>query len=233
MQTNLEKNINLYYNKINYYGVLLDMIKLSCRLQAVADMVKEGACVVDVGTDHGYIPAYLAENQIAKSVIACDINEKPLMSCKRYISSLGLDDRVKCVLSDGLQNIDGEYDTVIIAGMGGELIAQILENADNIQHCRLIINPMTHPELTRKWLYNNGFCIENDIVVADSNHHYSVLLAHYTGEVKEKSEVDYFLGEISDFSDREYFEHLLVYLKNKEKSGVDYSKVISTIEGKI
>lgn len=209
------------------------MIKLSCRLQAVADMVNEGARVVDVGTDHGYIPAYLIKNNIAKSVIACDINEKPLASCKRYISSLGLDDNVKCVLSDGLQSIDGDYDTVIIAGMGGELIAQILENAENIRHCRLIINPMTHPELARKWLYDNGFCIENDIVVADLKHHYSVLSAHYTGKVQEKSEVDYFLGEISDFSDREYFEHLLIYLKNKQKSGVDYSDVISAIEGKI
>ena len=209
------------------------MIKLSCRLQAVADMVNEGARVVDVGTDHGYIPAYLIKNNIAKSVIACDINEKPLASCKRYISSLGLDDKVKCVLSDGLQSIDGDYDTVIIAGMGGELIAQILENAENIRHCRLIINPMTHPELARKWLYDNGFCIENDIVVADLKHHYSVLSAHYTGKIQEKSEVDYFLGEISDFSDREYFEHLLVYLKNKQKSGVDYSDVISAIEGKI
>lgn len=209
------------------------MIKLSCRLQAVADMVNEGASVADVGTDHGYIPAYLIKNNIAKSVIACDINEKPLASCKRYISSLGLDDKVKCVLSDGLQSIDGDYDTVIIAGMGGELIAQILENAENIRHCRLIINPMTHPELARKWLYDNGFCIENDIVVADLKHHYSVLSAHYTGKIQEKSEVDYFLGEISDFSDREYFEHLLVYLKNKQKSGVDYSDVISAIEGKI
>lgn len=209
------------------------MIKLSCRLQAVADMVNEGASVVDVGTDHGYIPAYLIKNNIAKSVIACDINEKPLASCKRYISSLGLDDKVKCVLSDGLQSIDGDYDTVIIAGMGGELIAQILENAENIRHCRLIINPMTHPELARKWLYDNGFCIENDIVVADLKHHYSVLSAHYTGKIQEKSEVDYFLGEISDFSDREYFEHLLIYLKNKQKSGVDYSDVISAIEGKI
>lgn len=209
------------------------MIKLSCRLQAVADMVNEGARVVDVGTDHGYIPAYLIKNNIAKSVIACDINEKPLASCKRYISSLGLDDKVKCVLSDGLQSVDGDYDTVIIAGMGGELIAQILENAENIRHCRLIINPMTHPELVRKWLFDNGFCIENDIVVADLKHHYSVLSAHYTGKIQEKSEVDYFLGEISDFSDREYFEHLLVYLKNKQKSGVDYSDVISAIEGKI
>ena len=209
------------------------MIKLSCRLQAVADMVNEGARVVDVGTDHGYIPAYLIKNNIAKSVIACDINKKPLASCKRYISSLGLDDKVKCVLSDGLQSIDGDYDTVIIAGMGGELIAQILENAENIRHCRLIINPMTHPELARKWLYDNGFCIENDIVVADLKHHYSVLSAHYTGKIQEKSEVDYFLGEISDFSDREYFEHLLIYLKNKQKSGVDYSDVISAIEGKI
>lgn len=209
------------------------MIKLSCRLQAVADMVNEGARVVDVGTDHGYIPAYLIKNNIAKSVIACDINEKPLASCKRYISSLGLDDKVKCVLSDGLKSIDGDYDTVIIAGMGGELISQILENAENIRHCRLIINPMTHPELARKWLYDNGFCIENDIVVADLKHHYSVLSAHYTGKAQKKSVVDYFLGEISDFSDREYFEHLLVYLKNKQKSGVDYSDVISAIEGKI
>ena len=209
------------------------MIKLTDRLQSIADMVDKGATIVDVGTDHGYIPAYLVKNNIVKRAIACDINEGPLNSCKSFVRSLGLEDRIDCVLSDGLKNIDGEYDTVIIAGMGGELISNILDNADRIKTCKLIINPMTHPELARKWLYQNGFCIEKDIVVPDGKHHYSILKAYYTGEIQNKTEKDFFLGEIDDFSNKDYFEHLLVYLRNKQKSGVDYSEIINAIEEKL
>ncbi len=209
------------------------MIKLTKRLQAIADMVRQGSIPVDVGTDHGYIPVYLVENEICKSAVACDINEKPLNSCRMLVSQTGLNDKIKCVLSNGLQGIDENFDTVIIAGMGGELIADILTNANNITSKEIILNPMTHPEIARKWLFDNGFKILNDVIVADGRHHYSVISARYTGDVGEKTQADYYLGSISDFSDKEYFEHLLVYLKNKQKSGIDYNDLIKTIEEKL
>lgn len=209
------------------------MIKLTKRLQAIADMVNRGSIPVDVGTDHGYIPVYLVQNKICKTAVACDINEGPLNSCRMLVSQSGLDDKIKCVLSNGLQSVNDEYDTVIIAGMGGELIADILSKAENITLKNIILNPMTHPEIARKWLYDNGFEITKDIVVADGKHHYSVFSAEYIGIVGEKTQSDYYLGSITDFSDKEYFEHLLVYLKNKQKSGLDLNEPIKSIEEKI
>lgn len=209
------------------------MIKLTKRLQAISNMVKRGSIPVDVGTDHGYIPVYLVQNKICKTAVACDINEGPLNSCRMLVSQSGLDDKIKCVLSNGLQSVDDEYDTVIIAGMGGELIADILSKAENITSKNIILNPMTHPEIARKWLFDNGFEITSDIVVADGRRHYSVFSAEYVGNVGEKKQSDYYLGSITDFSDKEYFEHLLVYLKNKQKSGLDLADLIKTIEEKL
>lgn len=209
------------------------MIKLTKRLQAIADMVKQGSTPVDVGTDHGYIPVYLVENEICNTAIACDINEAPLNSCRFLVSQSGLEDKIKCVLSNGLQSVNENYDTVIIAGMGGELIADILSKAKGVSSKNIILNPMTHPEIARKWLFDNGFEISKDIIVADGRHHYSIFSAEFTGNVDNKTQADYYLGSISDFSDKEYFEHLLVYLKNKQKSGLDLSDLIKTIEEKL
>ncbi len=206
------------------------MIKLSARLQAVADMVSQDATVADIGCDHGYIPAYLAQNKISNRIIAGDINEGPLNSCKRLVKDLNLEDKIQCVLSNGLIDIPQVYDTVIIAGMGGELISDILSQCDYVKQCRLVLNPMSHSELVRKWLYDNGYSILNDAVVTDGKHSYNVLLAEYTDTKQERDIVDYFLGEINNFSDKNYFIHLRNYLINKQKSGADYSKVIRAIE---
>lgn len=210
------------------------MQNLSSRLQAVADMVTQGARLVDVGCDHGYIPVYLIANNRIESAIACDINRGPLASCIALVEDMGLEDRIECVLSDGLAAIDGDsVDDIVIAGMGGELIADILDRCPYARDKHIILNPMTHPELARRWLYDNGYKIDNDIIVSDNGHHYSVLDARYTGIVTERTDIDYFLGGIADYSDTEYFCHLLNYLRNKEKGGADYSAVIAYIEERI
>ena len=209
-------------------------IKLSPRLSAAAELVRDGARLADVGCDHGYVPVSLVLSGKIKSAVACDINEAPLASCKRLVDEYGLDGKIECVLSDGLLNVQGDkVDDILLAGMGGELIASILDACPYVREKHLIINAMTHPEIARRWLYEHGFAILNDNVVPDGRHHYSVLDAEYTGEIKPFCEADCFLGEIDDFSDREYFVHLLNYLKNKQKGGADYSELISTIEGKI
>lgn len=209
-------------------------MKLSKRLSAVAALVKPGASVADVGTDHGYIPVYLVKEGIVKSAVAMDINEGPLSSCKALVEQEELCYAVKTRISDGLDNLaENECDTIIIAGMGGELIADILSRCSYINKKHLILQPMTHPEFARKFLYDNGFEIENDIIVPDGRHFYSVFDAHYTGENKERKKKDYYLGNITDFSHREYFYHLLNYLKSKSKSGEDFTEVINAVEEKL
>lgn len=210
------------------------MQPLSKRLSALAALVNEGERIADIGTDHGYLPVYLYKKGLIKSAVASDINEKPLSSCKAKVEQEALCDVIKTVLSDGLDQISpSDYDTIIIAGMGGEMIADILSREPKIVEKHIILNPMTHPEIARKFLYDNGFEIDRDIIVKDGRHYYSVFDAHYTGEVKEREEADYFLGNIQDFTNKEYLEHLINYLKNKMKSGKDYSKVITELEEKL
>ncbi|MGN0523323.1 MAG: class I SAM-dependent methyltransferase [Eubacterium sp.] len=210
------------------------MIKLSNRLSAAAAMVTRGSRLCDVGTDHGYVPVYLLEQGIIISAVACDINTGPLNSCIALVNECGLNEKIKCVLSNGLEKIsESEIDDILIAGMGGELIADILSACPYAHKKHLILNPMTHPEVARKWLYDNGFDIVNDIIVCDGKHHYNVFDAVYSGNITEKSTVDYYLGNIKDFSDTKYFTHLLNYLENKQKGGGDYFDVINAIKEKL
>ncbi len=207
------------------------MVSLSKRLNAVASLVKSGSSVADVGTDHGYIPVYLVKNNISPFAVAMDINEKPLASCKALVKEEGLEDIIQTRLSNGLEKLNkGECDTVIIAGMGAEMIVDILSNCDFVNELHLILQPMTHPELARKYLFDNGFEINNDFIITDGKHSYSIFDANYTGKITPKAQKDYFLGNITDFSQKEYFLHLLNYLKNKSKSGADLSEVISAVE---
>lgn len=210
------------------------MIKLSNRLCTCCTIIREGKCLCDVGCDHGYVPAYLVLENKIPSAVACDINEGPLNSCKQLVEELELGDRIKCVLSNGLERVDeNEVDDVLIAGMGGELIAEIISKCTWAKNKHFVLNPMTHPEITRKWLYDNGYEINEDVIVQDGRHYYSIFDAYYTGEIKPKTQIDYFLGNIKDFSNKEYFEHLLNYLKNKQKGGEDYSDLIKRIEEKL
>ncbi len=209
-------------------------MKLSKRLKAAADLVSKNCRLADIGCDHGYVPVYLVKNAHISHALACDINIGPLSSCRKLVEQEELSDFIECRLSDGLQNIIAdEADDILIAGMGGELIADILSKCDFVKDKHLVLNPMTHPEIARKWLFDNGFEIDNDLVVQDGAHHYSVFDAVYSGAKKEYNAEDYYLGNIKDFSDKEYFYHLLNYLKNKSKGGGDYSSVISAIEKKL
>ncbi len=210
------------------------MPDLSRRLCAVAALVEKGSTVADVGTDHGYLPVWLVKQGIVKSAVACDVNEMPLSSCKALVLQEGLSDAVKVRLSDGLNNVcDNEIDTIIIAGMGGELIAKILSKCNYAYKKHIILNPMTHPEYARKFLYDNGYEIINDVIVSEYAHHYSVFDAEYTGNITDHVRADYYLGEIKDFGCKEYFMHLLNYLRNKQLGGEYYDDVISALEEKL
>lgn len=210
------------------------MAGLSKRLDAVASLVRPGSVIADIGTDHGYIPVFLSKASVIKGAVASDIHEGPLSSCKALIEQEGLQDRIQVRLSDGLDRLKPEeYDTVIIAGMGGELIARILSRCGCLRDKHIILNPMTHPEFARKFLFDNGYGIKNDFIVRDGRHYYSVFDAEYDGSQTVRDRADYYLGNIRDFSDKEYFIHLLHYLKSKSKSGEDYSDVIRAVEEKL
>lgn len=212
------------------------MIKLTQRLSAAASMVRDDSSLADVGCDHGYLPVYLIMGGKVKSAVAGDINEGPLASCRALVAEYNLEDRIKCVLSDGLSNISSdECSDVAICGMGGELISNILSDCSwtKSRDKHFIFNPMTHPEILRKYLYDNGFCIGRDIVVKEGCRYYSVFEAVYDGKKRRYSDIDCFLGNIDDFTHKEYFVHILNHLENKMKGGSDYSDVAAAIKEKL
>ena len=103
-------------------------MQLSLRLQTIADMVTEGGVLADVGCDHGYLPVYLVLNKRITGAIAMDVGKGPLSRAKEHILAYGLEQYIETRLSDGLTALKpGEADTLVIAGMGGPLMEQILK----------------------------------------------------------------------------------------------------------
>ena len=108
-------------------------MELSKRLTAVAGLVTEGASVADIGTDHGYIPIHLIEQNLSPKVIAMDINKGPLERARIHIAGYGMSDRIETRLSDGLAAVKPkEVEEMIVAGMGGGLVIHILEEGKQI-----------------------------------------------------------------------------------------------------
>lgn len=160
-------------------------MELSKRLLKVASLVTEGASVADIGTDHGYIPIYLIEEQIASRVIALDINKGPLERARMHIASYGLESKIETRLSDGLARVEpGEVDTMIAAGMGGGLIIHILEEGkavtDQMTYC--ILQPQSEIDKVRRYVINHGFRIdEEDMVKEDGKYYPMMRLVHSEG----------------------------------------------------
>lgn len=170
------------------------------RLLACAELCK-GSKAVDVGTDHGHLAAHLVMQGLCENVVACDINEKPLMAAKDTVKRLGLEDKIQTVISDGLDEIspDGITD-VFIAGMGGELIADIISRAEWLKSNKvnLVLQPMTKWDHLRKWLYEQGFEVKRELPCEDGRFVYSVMQAEYIGRKPDhECDIEYlYIGRV-------------------------------------
>ena len=173
------------------------MIKLSQRLQAIADLVPQGARVADIGPDHGFLPCYLAQNGQAEQVIACDINAQPLALAQKNIVDYHVGDKASTRLGDGLQVISpGEVDVVTIAGMGGSLMLEILDAAPQVvdRLKRVILQPNVGAEAVRIWAEKNRWHIVREDLVRE-NDRFSVIIAIEPGRsLKPMSAVEFYLG---------------------------------------
>lgn len=169
---------------------------LSKRLKAVADMVTKGNIVADIGTDHGYVPVYLVKNNISKKAYAMDINEGPLKMADKNIRLEGLEKKITTVLSDGMDKmVDNMAETVIIAGMGGDLIVDILSRGKDIKGINeLILSPHKRVDLVRKYLIRNHWKIIREEMVIDAGKYYTIIKAK-KGEDTEYTEVELIYGK--------------------------------------
>jgi len=197
-------------------------IKLDSRLSAVADFVREGVTVADIGTDHAYLLAYLLEENKIKKGIAADLRKGPLDNAKRTLIDCGQLEKVRLILSDGLDEIKkGDCDDIVIAGMGGILIKDILERTPWIydKKIRIIAQPMTHAEVLREFFINNGFRILKESAATDGKRHYCIILAEFDGEKRFAENWYTYVGELTYNND----EISLAYI----------NKVISALEKKL
>ena len=167
------------------------------RLRAIAALVQNGKGLVDVGTDHGQLPVQLAESGYSGTLFASDINEGPLLAARRTAEDAGLSDRIRFLLCDGLTLCPPEkIDTIVIAGMGGDLIVKILDEAEWCmnEEYRLILQPMTKAEVLRYWLVYNEWAIERETIVEDGGILYQIICARFGGKTK-LSDAELFLGK--------------------------------------
>ncbi len=174
------------------------MIPISPRLLCCASMLK-GDIVCDIGTDHAYLPAYLIQSGRAKQVIATDVKQGPLESAKGTLKRFHVEQQIRLVLSDGFEKVNPKGITdVVIAGMGGETIRDILaapKAAFVKKNVNLILQPMTKAEILRTWLAENGFELVRETAVKDT-HVYTVMQAEYTGQPLEITEVQRYCGKL-------------------------------------
>jgi len=159
---------------------------LDKRLSLCAEFVSEGGVVCDVGTDHAYLVAELLRSGKCRKAVAADIADGPLDAARQTLERYGLLDSVRIIKSDGLREVEQDDITdIVIAGMGGELICEIISCVEWIKNdINLILQPMTRAETLRKTLYENGYEITREQAVIDGEHAYSVICAGYTGRVE-------------------------------------------------
>ena len=153
-------------------------LPISKRLLCCASMVQPGSRVADIGTDHGYLGIYLLQSGAARHVIACDLRKDPLENARRNAKLFGVDGEMELRLSDGLEKIlPDEVDTVVMAGMGGDLIQKILSQCPwrKREGLQFILQPQSAGNVLRRWMCEDGFEIQREEPVQDGHFLYTVM----------------------------------------------------------
>lgn len=173
-------------------------MELSLRLKTIASMVDECECVADIGTDHGYIPIYLIKSGVCKKAIASDINKGPVEKVKFNVGIEDLQDKVDCRLGGGLSTLKkGEAQGIVIAGMGGNLIRDIIEEKiDIFKNAEFaILQPVQNPEVLREYIYAKGYKIIDEELCIDENKFYEIIKIKYDNNIQAVDTIFYEVGE--------------------------------------
>ncbi len=153
-------------------------MKLSNRLEMVVSFVKPGESAADVGTDHGHVPVELVRRGIVKRAYAMDVRKGPLSKAEENIAAARMKDKIETRLSDGVQKLSaGEAESVIIAGMGGELVIHIMEAGRHVWETveQWVLSPHSEIYKVREWLGKHGFVIVKEDMVYEEGKFYTVL----------------------------------------------------------
>lgn len=205
-------------------------MKLTNRLLKIASLVDNDVKIADIGTDHGYIPVYLLNQNKIKYAILGDINKGPLENAKKEIKRNKLQDKVDLRLGSGIEILkENEVEEIIIAGMGGMLIGDILKANENVAHNakKLILQPMQSPEELRMFLYNNGYEILDECLVKEDKRIYEIIVCKYTGvKLENINPIYYEIGQKLIQNKDDLIED---FIQNKIRINKD---VLKKLEGK-
>lgn len=176
-------------------------ILISDRLEKIASLITNNASVADIGTDHGYLPIYLVKTGRAKRVIACDLRKKPLEKAIKNAAEAGVSDMIDFRLSDGLEALEpGEAKTLVICGMGGFAIQKILikgfESGKIPAGTDFVLSPHTDRESLSRFLYENGFKLDEEILLHEKAAYYILWKCSFDGVRRVVSAADHAYGAI-------------------------------------
>lgn len=172
-------------------------MQLSKRLNAVVKLAGKCRCVADIGTDHGYIPIYMIQQNLAQNAVAMDVNKGPLERANQNIKSYRMEKCITTRLSDGVAELkEEEADCVIIAGMGGLLTIRILEAGREVLQTvdTLVLQPQSEIGQVRIWLAEHGYRITDEDMVLDDGKYYPMMRAEH-GEQEAWTEQEYVFGK--------------------------------------
>ena len=212
----------------------LSTLQLSPRLMKIAQLLPVCHTIADIGTDHAYIPIFAILNQRAKRAIASDINAGPVERARVNVAEFGLDEKISLRLGAGLETLSpNEAEVICISGMGGILISEIINSSLPIaaNAKRLILQPMTAAKELREYLCQNGFFIEEEVLVCEEDKIYNILSVTFQkGCVYSEKEL--VVGRYSLNTDEKLLERhknqilkkLKIKLKGLEKSRLEENK---------
>lgn len=175
-------------------------MKLSERLKHIIKFIPKCDCLADIGTDHGYIPIHCVNNKLCNKAIACDIKDGPIKIANKNIVKYGLGKKIETRIGSGLTVLKkDEADVIVIAGMGGVLICEILkESSETVtDKTQIIMQPIQYPEVLRYYLINNGFNIIDEDIVMDEKKFYHIVKAVKGKSKPYEKEIYYYTGFIN------------------------------------
>lgn len=194
------------------------------RIKALASLVDKDSRLIDIGTDHALLPIYLYENEITKKVTGSDISSNALEFAKNNLKKHNLSDKIKLIVSDGFTNLNDEYDTAVISGMGTDTIKKILDR-ENLPK-KLIISSHKNVDKLRLFMNKKGYKIIKEITLKDNDIYYDMI--KYEKGIETLSNYDILVGKSNDTEYKLYIldKYKRIYIKSKNDKYLEYINII-------
>lgn len=184
---------------------------ISKRLKAIASLIDKNSKVIDIGTDHAYLPIFLYNNKITTKITATDVSEKVLENSFKNLTKNELENKIKLIKSDGFNNVCEKYDIAVIAGMGAYTIIKIL-NSSNLPD-KLIIQSNNNIDILRKNMNELNYKIDKELAILDKNKYYNIIKYEKGNEKLNNNQL--LFGKSNN---KNYYKYLL------EKNNILYKK---------